>query len=67
MYAVAAYLVAILELDDEFSLNKFPITTPANGQAGRGPRALSKSVFKIGENLPPLMIITGKILKKEKN
>ncbi len=43
-------------LTDDFSQNTFPITPPKTCLVGRGPRALPKSVFKIGKKfLPPVL------------
>ena len=40
-------------LPDDFSQNIFPTTPPGNGNVGWGPRALSESGFKVGENSLP--------------
>ncbi len=60
-------LGAKLGLSDEFTQKMFPITPPGNGNVGLGPRELSESGFKDGENSPPPEKIAGEISAKNKN
>ena len=67
LYAVAAYVVAKLQLVVDFLRNILPRTPSEKGHEVRGPRDLPKYVFQTGENSPPPMKIAGEISKKEKN